>query len=313
MRRMNQEQMAQMMKAGTMLDHLGVIDGQYVKPTGANAPSWRSSPLARLSLEIRSRITALRLRCTSYYVRRWKISPPVPAPPTAEIIRATKALYEDIYTAFGNGDLAPVRDRLAPGFHDTLSQHIRERRPDTTRQWRLERYVGEPRVVSCIVGLLPNEAEAATAAKAKTGQAETAAAKAKAKKAAKEAAKAAKRDANGMLQAIVRIRSVQSLVTVARKRTWDRARRTTVEESVPLNQRGEEISAAGAEEVRKATARESVEYFVVQKKIRHSRVDPDWQAWGAAQESTPERIAYEAALRDARMEEQTRRQAAGEV
>ncbi|KAF1817843.1 uncharacterized protein K489DRAFT_328693 [Dissoconium aciculare CBS 342.82] len=234
-----------------MLDHLGVIDGQYVKPTGANAPSWRSSPLARLSLEIRSRITALRLRCTSYYVRRWKISPPVPAPHTAEIIRATKALYEDIYTAFGNGDLAPVRDRLAPGFHDTLSQHIRERRPDTTRQWRLERYVGEPRVAA---------------------------------KAAKEAAKAAKRDANGMLQAIVRIRSVQSLVTVARKRTWDRARRTT-----------------------------SVEYFVVQKKIRHSRVDPDWQAWGAAQESTPERIAYEAALRDARMEEQTRRQAAGEV
>jgi protein MBA1 len=217
------------------------------------------------------------------------VKPPLPIVKKKEVKEIAKQFHEEIYTAFASGDLGPVKDKLAPGFYDSLSAHMREQRSDTVRSWRIERYVREPKVCSYRLAVTPAEGEAAN--------------KSKAEQAA---------DAYGMIQAVVQIHSVQSMLTLQRKRAWDPLSRTTRTQMVPLNQRGQEVSEAGAEEVRKAGAKETVEYFVIQRKFVHSKPQ-NWQAWGTTVESTPEKIKHDAGIRRAKEMHLEREKKAGRM
>jgi protein MBA1 len=294
MARTNKELIQQAMKEGKMLDYVGVIDDTFIAPT---LPEINYTDLGSLPKALGARWKLLQQSLWSrmvdlwslYWQGRWKMKPPLPITPRKEIKDIAKQMYEDIYTAFGEGDLELVKKKLAPGFYESLTKHILERQPDTVRKWRLERYVREPKVVSYRFGPIPAEGEAAK--------------KSKAEQAA---------DTMGMVQAVVQIHSVQSLLTVRTTREWDAVTRRTITRVVPLNQRGVEISEGGAEEVRRASAKETIEYFVIQRKVLHSKTQP-WEAWGMTTESTPEVLRAQAGIRAVKMKELQRRRAAGEL
>jgi protein MBA1 len=293
--RQNKSAIKQAHKEGIMLDYLGVIEGTFIPPTGRNLPpfSWSDLPgslRARWNITRQNLWTGAKDFVSIWYQGWWKVKPSLPVTSRREIKDTAKALYEDIYGAFAKGDLRPVEDKMAQGFCDALRRHILERERATSREWRLERYVREPKVVSYRFAALPVDGEAAQKMSAKEQAAHT----------------------SGMVQAVVQIHSVQSLLTMKEKRVWNAETRKASTTQVPLNQRGEEISLEGAEEVRKATAKETTEYFVIQRKVMQSKPGP-WHAWGMANESTPEAQKAEAGLLAARQKELEKQRALGNM
>jgi protein MBA1 len=297
MMRQNKESIQKAMKEGVQLDYAGILDGTYVKPTGRNLPEFSLSDVSNLwkTLGARWRIfkqdrwARIQDMVALRYSGRWTVKPPLQIVKKKEVKDIAKQFHEEIYTAFAAGDLGPVKDKLAPGFYESLINHMREQRRDTVRQWRIERYVREPKVCSYRLAVMP--AEGAAAKKSKAEQAA---------------------NAYGMIQAVVRIHTVQSMLTRQKKRVWDEVTRSTKTQLVPLNQRGVEISEAGAEEVRKAGAKETVEYFVIQRKFVHSKPQ-EWQAWGTTVESTPEKLKADAGIRRAKERQLEQERKAGRL
>ena len=163
-----------------------------------------------------------------------------------QIPKIAKPLYEEMYTRFASGDINPMRPRLCEPIYASLSSRIKSRPPNTKLKWQVHSYIGQPRVVSYKLTFVTMDT------------------------------KAWERD--GIQQAVVRFRSLQSLKRVKRVKTG-LGRNAKIEEVV-------EEGSVGADD---RGGKEVVEYLVLQKIIRRGKGE-EWKIWGTTEETTLEKL-----------------------
>ena len=163
-----------------------------------------------------------------------------------------------MYSAFAAGNLRPVESSICSGLLNSLRARISQRPANTHLKWTLHKYLSRPRLVSYKAGIMPGAD--GKPVKAKDQQ-------------------------NGFVQAIVRIHSLQSLQHVRTSTVRERGRMVTKETLV--DSAGREVPDDGGNGER--GAKETVEYFVVQKQLKRSREGP-WMVWGTAEETTIDKL-----------------------
>ena len=178
-----------------------------------------------------------------------------------------------MYTYFAAGNLDAIAPQLCPGLLGSLHSRIAQRPPGTFVKWRLHKHITPPRLVSLRNSFIPGGEQT-------------------------------NHTRNGVMQAIVRIhtlQSAQSVKTVYRKeqgvtlaydvrvdaqgKEIERERRPDDTNPRKLSN-GDEIVNTRPEDVR--PPKETVEYFVLQSVLRRSEMAP-WMIWGTADEMTVER------------------------
>lgn len=169
-------------------------------------------------------------------------------------------LQKQMYTHFANGSLAAMEGRICEGLMGSLRARISKRAPNTSLRWTRHQLVSRPKLVSYKAAIMPGP------------KGET------------------KSEKNGVVQAVVRIHSLQSLQHVRRTSSRDQNGKLTVREVV-VDAQGREVAPVEEGEVPK-DAKEGVEYLVVQKSLRRGKEGP-WMVWGDAAETTLEQIRLE--------------------
>lgn len=253
------KQQAEALQSGEMLQMLGILEGTFIMPTGRRLPDFYKDPKARFELE-RRRIMSM---VTDFVGNQWTayfaLKPRLKLEPRSKVVALTKKWYTKMYTAFAAGDLTPMQDRIAKGFQKSLRLRIGVRKPNTRLHWRLEKYLEEPRVVSYRVQAYPLE----------KGE--------------------GKDKVKGIVQAVVRMRTVQTLQESTVSRKVDRKSGQTTEIFTPIDTKGKPLTQDQVAERRQTHAKETLEYVVLQKYIMDSKPG-EWMIWGTAEESTPERL-----------------------
>lgn len=158
----------------------------------------------------------------------------------SKIVPNAEKLYAEMYTCFAKGNIDAMRPRLCDNIYGLLASRIQTRAPNTRFEWKVHRYVGKPWLCSYRVGVMdPNPKPS--------------------------------NENNVLQQAVVRIRSMQSLKKF--KRT--RAKGST---------NAEEVLEAGSGDEKLV-----IEYLVIQKMLRKGKPGP-WKVWGTTDETTMEKI-----------------------
>ncbi|CAD0109515.1 unnamed protein product [Aureobasidium uvarum] len=67
---------------------------------------------------------------------------------TSAIPSIAKSLYQDMYTAFASGNLAPVAPKLCENVHMSLEQRIQQRSANVGIAWTLHNWTATPKIVS---------------------------------------------------------------------------------------------------------------------------------------------------------------------
>jgi len=164
-----------------------------------------------------------------------------------------QGLHREVYEHFAEGNLLPIEAKVCEGFLGSLQKRIALRAPNTGVRWTVHRYLSKPRCVSFKAASFPFQ----------KGELST--------------------ERNGVLQAVVRIRSLQSLQRIRKVSERDEDGRLVVREVV-VDAQGNEVVGGQEEGAVPKDAKESVEYFVVQRNLRAGKDSP-WMAWGTTEET----------------------------
>lgn len=149
-----------------------------------------------------------------------------------------------MYTHFGEGTILKAPLPLCEGISSTLKSRVRQREANTWLKWTLHKHLTKPKLVSLKAVAMPGPSTQP------------------------------KTEATGIVQAVVRIHSRQSL---------QHMRQATIREGNAL--RPVNIPIEGAANMGGEEGREIVEYLVIQKWIRKGQ-EGVWKIWGTTQETT---------------------------
>ncbi|KAK4892893.1 hypothetical protein LTR27_008621 [Elasticomyces elasticus] len=248
-------QMAKMkkdaLKSGQIPLDVGLMQDTLVMPTGKNLPSWTRDWRARMRLERRR----LRLRAVEYFsvmiYKYWMVKPR-PDLALFRISSLARDLHRDTYSHFASGNLQPMESKLCESFLASLRRRISQRAPNTGLKWTVHKYLSKPKCMSYKAAYYPPQ----------KGELKT--------------------ERNGILQAVVRLHSLQSLQHFKKITVRDGHQKLVVKE-VATDAQGNEVLEV-AEGVVPKDAKESVEYLVVQKSLRMGKESP-WMVWGTTEET----------------------------
>lgn len=239
---------------GSMLEHLGFLPDTFVSPTGKNLPSWFTSPKDRWKVQ-KLKLWNTFYYLASHYMAWWMVTPRVKLE-RRKLPELSKKLYEEMYTHFAAGNLQAIEPILSAGMLGSLRSRIGQRTPNTGLQWTLHRYLSHPRVVSYRFQILPD---------------------------------GAKTEKNAFAQAVVQIRSLQSLCKTRRLRVINNeTRRGYIKEAV-FDEQGNMIQDKDVEAHKRKIAKVTTEYLVVQRFVKLSRPG-EWHVWGTVPETRMEDI-----------------------
>ncbi|KAJ9624041.1 hypothetical protein H2203_005488 [Taxawa tesnikishii (nom. ined.)] len=207
-------------------------EGTFIMPHGKNRPAIYTDPRGRLKLEwkrLKQRfMDSLGSARRSIALYKWWYVKPAPKLDVRKVSKIATDLHRRMYEQFAAGNVESLRPCLCESISDSLSQRIASRPTNTYLDWKLHRYVGSPRLASYRATLLMMNDD--------------------------------KEKQTTVQQAVVRIRSVQSLRRVKRERQRDGSVREVTDEGSVV---GSGVGGANAGEGKDVT-----EYFVVQKMIR---------------------------------------------
>ena len=190
-------------------------------------------------------------------------------------------LYARMNRALAAGDLRDMEGCAAPGLLANLRARAAGMRQkgDTGLEWTLVKHVAEPKLVSFQFNMMQ-------AAPGET-----------------------KSERSGIVQAVVRLHTLQALLRTraVKEKNWMEEVETVVR---VVDERGRPVSRGEVEAERKRRAKETVEYFVIQKILRKGKMG-SWMAWGTTEEMTLERMRADEKMRLRQTEptSQTQRQA----
>lgn len=260
------EQMGQMQQSGDHLNYAGLMEGIFIPPTGTELPSlFKISTLRdRLKVEYQRLIKNAIKNLQSRFMAYWYVTPSLKLE-KHKTPGIAKELYEEIYTALAAGDLRPVEKKLNPGFMKSLQSRINQRPQGETLQWKLHKYLEKPKCVAFQFGVPsihgPNTQRM------------------------------------GIMQAVIRIRSQQSLFHVNRMRIRDPDNpKQFVVADVLVDRQGKAIPEEELPAEEERSKKELIEYFVLERMLVKGEVGK-WQAWGMTQETTLEDLKRKEAQR----------------
>lgn len=175
----------------------------------------------------------------------------------SKIPNIAKELHKETYAHFASGDLQRIESKVCEGMLGSLRKRINLRPANSYLIWRLHKYLSPPKLVSYKAAGMPES----------------------------EGLKGF-----GIVQAVVRIHSLQSLQHVKRVQVRKGAEKKMVMEDIVVDARGRELPLARVtEQVDMEGAKETVEYFVIQKMMKRSKEGP-WMVWGTAEETTVDKL-----------------------
>ena len=179
-----------------------------------------------------------------------------------DIPSIAKDLHREMYTAFAAGHLEAVEKTICSGMLYSLRSRIAARAPGTSMRWTLHKHVSKPKLMSYKVARIPTPKNAE------------------------------KMGMNAYLQAVVRIRSIQSIKHVRLDKVRDGTAFVTKE--VVVDAQGREVRQDWASEDEiPPNAKESTEFLVVQRMVVFGKPGP-WKVWGTTEEMTVERMKTDA-------------------
>lgn len=247
-----QSQMREAMASGQMPNDMGLIAMTFIRPRGEKVPGLLTRERRRLEWTwLKQRVVDF--FATAMYV--WKVRP-MRRLEYFSTPRVAQELHREVYTAFAEGTLAgPVEAKVCESFLTNLRFRAGKRAKNTSLRWRIHAYLERPRVVSYKALVQPGP----------KGELST--------------------ERSGIIQAVVRIRSLQSLQHVKRISGRDAEGRLYTRE-ITVDAQGREVPAY-EEGIVPQSAKESTEYVVVQRRLNRGKIGP-WMIWGTAEETTAE-------------------------
>ncbi|KAK3111959.1 hypothetical protein LTR53_012253 [Teratosphaeriaceae sp. CCFEE 6253] len=256
------KQQKEALRTGNMPHDNGLLPDTLIMPTGRHLPGWYADFRTRLKLE-RTRAWA---RATDYWatlVFAYWLVRPRPALDRRRVPTIARDLHREASTRLAEGNLAPIEARLCEGFLMSLRTRIAQRAPDRALKWTLHKYLGPPKTVSYKATMMPIQpGEQAT-------------------------------QRNGCLQAVVRIRSLQSLRQVRKVSTKDAGGKVVGSREVFVDAAGRVTGVVGEEgDAVPGGAKETTEHLVVQKSIRVGKASP-WMVWGTTEETSMDALRAE--------------------
>ncbi|KXT00997.1 hypothetical protein AC578_4448 [Pseudocercospora eumusae] len=255
--------------SGESLNYIGVIEGTFIPPTGNKLPSILSNTRDRWKIE-KYRLRSFLNYMLARFMAFWYVKPALKLE-RGKTPKIAQEIYEEMYKAFAAGNVTSpnVEGKLVPGFVKSLQTRINQRRQGETLQWKLHEYLERPRCVSYVFAM-PN-------------------------------VKGSNDQRTGIMQAIVRIRSRQSLVHLKRMRVLDpHGSQQFVVADVPVDRDGQAIPEEKIEEEERKNAKDMTEYLVLQRRLRQGEVG-EWQAWGMTTETGLEEIRKQEAATEKRL------------
>lgn len=179
-----------------------------------------------------------------------------------EVPGIAKDLHRKMYEQFAFGNMQPIESNLCGGLLSSLRSRIAERPQNVYLKWRLHKYLSKPKLSSFKVAKAPQ-------AKGEKSIGET----------------------TGLMQAVVRIHSLQSLQHIRRAKVKEKGMSFTKE--IPVDVQGRELRVEGSlEQMAEKSAKETLEYVVVQKMTVKGKEGP-WMIWGFTEETTIDSINRE--------------------
>lgn len=244
-------------------DDLGLLPDTFIMPhtkTSPNLPPLLTAFRDRLFLERKRAWKRMADWPMLFYYHVWRVRPRPKFDGFAGIAGEGRRLHEGMYAAFARGNLGPVEESLASGLKQSLRTRIAQRAPGTFSVWTLHQHLSRPRLVSYRTGLMPS---------------------------ANGRLNKVKEAQNGIVQAVVRIHSLQSLQHF--KTVWKRNPRTgkSAQEDVLVDAGGREVQPSKDGSLPEPDKKATVEYLVIQKNVRKSKESP-WKVWGTTRETTLE-------------------------
>ncbi|KAI5364527.1 Putative inner membrane mitoribosome receptor Mba1 [Septoria linicola] len=242
--------MKKMTASGEVLDYIGLLQDTFVPPTGAKMPSLFSDFSGRRKIawyQFKNYLVLTQSRFMAFWFVKPRLKLQVWKTP-----QIAKGLYESMYQAFAEGNIGPIEDKLSPGLRGSLKSRIAQRQPNTFLKWKLHKYIGPPERVSF--------------------------------KFAMPDLKSPNTQRTGIIQAVIRIKSQQSLLHMRRQRMKDPATRSTVVAEVPIDRDGKEIVDFDEEVEERKNMKTMTEYFVIERTMIKG-VLGQWRAWGTTEET----------------------------
>lgn len=170
-----------------------------------------------------------------------------------QIPPAAESLHKQMYEHFAAGNVQPMENQICSGMMGSLRGRIAQRTAGTQMKWKLHTYLSPSKLVSFKPGLIPGQ----------KGERKT--------------------ERKAVVQAVVRIHSLQSLQHVRRKMSG--------KTEILVDAQGRELprQEEDADKLALKHAKELVEYIVVQKNMKNSKEGP-WKLWGTTEETTAEKL-----------------------
>lgn len=177
-------------------------------------------------------------------------------PPSLRTLSSTaKETHKEMLANFATGELQPVEKKLCDGMLASLRRRIAQRPPNTSYIWKLHRYITPPALVSFKSYIFP------------------------------ETIKMKKEERHGVVQAVVRIHSLQSLRPLKRVSVKENGKtvvREFVTDAQGVDQPLERMMESSQVD---RSAKETVEYVVMQQMYKRAAPGP-WKIWGTTEESS---------------------------
>ncbi|EME86791.1 uncharacterized protein MYCFIDRAFT_77390 [Pseudocercospora fijiensis CIRAD86] len=252
-----------------MLNYMGLIEGTFVPPTGHKLPSLFTQTRDRLQIE-KSRFMNFVKYCQSHFMAFWFVKPRLQLQ-RSKTPKIAQEIYEAMYKALAAGDLnndAGLEHTLAPGFAKSLQSRIHQRAHGELLEWKLHKYLERPRCVAYVFAL-PD-------------------------------VKGSNEKRTGIMQAVVRISSQQSLMRLKRMRVLDPATQQYVVADVPVDRNGQAIPEEKIQEEEMKNRKDVTEYLVLQRLLRQGEVG-EWQAWGTTTETGLQEIRKQKEVKQKRL------------
>lgn len=190
-----------------------------------------------------------------------------------------KDLYEQMYNHFAAGTISQIEDKLAPGLAGSLRNRLSGRAPNTALLWTLHKYLGNPELMSFKFTVFPDGSD---------------------------------KEKMGIAQAVVKIKSKQSLQHVERKRTKDPSTGKEIVKEVVVDERGNAVPEEELENNREKSAKILTEYLVVQRHMKKSKFER-WHIWGTTEETSVAKMEKQEQEFEAKLKAQQRMKAAGQA
>lgn len=189
---------------------------------------------------------------------KWMLLKPRPKLQVRKLPTIAKDLHKALFANFASGDLSTVKSKMCDGMYASLSRRIAQRPQNTTYIWKLHKYLSEPKLVSYKCIAFP------------------------------ETINSPKTERHGLIQAVVRIHSLQSIFTVKQVPVREGGK-TVMRESYIDAQGDSHPIEALTENVSMPNQKEVVENLVIQRLYKKAQPG-EWMVWGMAEEMTIEKL-----------------------